>query len=443
MPTEYDDLDTLIESREKNRGSYGDDVEKWKKREPPVLDAWLAGRLVSFYQHSLPEIVSWKKEDVSFERVFSRQYNCHETDTVSNHQNKRDKATGLREVPPEVCPDCLLVEWARERIFRGAWGGDLKEGADRVSRSAFEPIFVHEAANDDHPTVTRAAEFCGLIGDKTPEAWRAMAKTLNERHRAKIVFADAWKAKGKASQVFLFRIVDDSNVAAGVQKLVETSLLGDAVIAVIAATRESKGREKGDVYRVPYCIRLKHKPKEAQFNRRYEAIRMEEVEINDAIRSLLARPPLDYAPVVAPFSAKAQLAKLQKYCQLKDVPWGQLFDRAIARQEGAPEPAPAGSAAYSLPAAGPAPGPQRQTRAQIAAADPAAALRALKAKFDAIPESDESAVVCGAPVPGAEPCAQVMAGDYSGECPACALRAATPPPAPVAPAPAPRDEIPF
>lgn len=421
MATEYGDLDSLVRGREqrgqgKGGGAY---FSRWKKREPPVADVWLSctRKPVTFYRHNFPEIVSYEKDGESVTKTFTKPVNCYEDDAV-NDNRKRDKNTGKRLAPPRVCPICLLVEWVREQVLSGAWSPKTHEvegkvvpltEEERVGRSLVTPLFAFDAKDDEEETVITAGGFVALYSDKQPEEWTKAMK------KAKLSPMDTWKENGLAKLNYLFCLVDNEDPGAGIQKAIEPNLLGDKVVDELARIRESKGA-KGDVYQYPFALRLKHKPKEKQFDKKYDAFRLEDLELTDEVEALIRGPAPDISNDLALFDPKSVLARMQGHAQVKGIPWDEIFKPGIAHFEshkGGASPAPA---APQEPA-------KKRTRASEQETEkfsPREKMLALKVTFDQLPEGDSDPTIqCGSKQLDGSECEQKLPEDYKGDCPRC------------------------
>ena len=364
---EFEDMDDFLDDARKARGSFGS--VKWRKKKPPIIDTVMSMKRkpIALFRHSLPMNVSYEKEGVQESHVYSDRQGCWENPDVIDEQNfryrekDREVQSGSREVgerknPPLVCPQCMFFEWVRQQVLAGKLGAGfgqmtakMKKGNQVVEEtidvnfSFVEPLFHFSADDDDDDTIIHAGGFANLfkekqLGDETKILLRSK----------KIQLTDAWRENGQTQKNYLFCICDYDDPSKGLQKAIEAGQLGEAVIKVIAAERESLGAEKGNPFKNPYVIRWKHLPNAVFPEVKYEALKMAEKEIGDDVRQVIAGEPPDVTDELLYLNAEEWFTRMEEHCLLKGKdapPWGEFLKGAkapgpTARSDSAKAPAP-------------------------------------------------------------------------------------------------------
>lgn len=306
-----------------NAGSRGGFLKGWKKRQPPKLLFWLHTKTMfrSLWQHNLPVVKTIKDKETGLEKrvIWSQSFNCHEHESVLSDR-KRDRDTGRRLSPIQVCPVCKLQEWLR--------------GEHRAGRLGFaQPIFQFETgeASSDGSEETRiihAGGFWGGFGDNMSNAER------NAVGKAKISLKEAWKENGNSKCQYAFAIVDDEHPEEGIQIAIETSLVGDKMKAVLRQQKKKLG-ENGNwnPLATPYGFAWEHHPSAKAFGDRYEAYDMPGLKYREEIKALIedeAAP--DLARLSAPGRVRPLREQFERYCLVPNVPWDEIFGAAEAAQ---------------------------------------------------------------------------------------------------------------
>lgn len=412
---EFDDLNEFLQHRTNDRsGGY---LSKWKKKDPPQVDVWLHTRRkpVAVWRHQFPRIVSREKDGETEVHVWSDNLVCHEDEATLKKQNHRNRETGERVHPPSKCPFCKLLEWMRAAVREG----DLQ---------LWSPAFEFEAADDDAPTRLSVGGMCGLINDDMTDAEAAECRKhgINKKN--------AWKENSGAKANYLFLVVDHANPSAGVQKAIESQLLGQKVQGVIMAAQDSLGEEEGNPFKHPYAIRWKHRPNEPVFGDKYQAVRMEKLQLTPEIESLISGDSPDVSKDTRAFNAASLRATMERHCVLPIAPpWDELFEGVEDEPEEDANHPPAETkpkAAPPAPAKSTEPAPAARKRRTSAPA-PDAAMASLKKQFDDLDPEADTTVMCAAALPGGKECEQKLPGDYTGACPACGQGGEEPAPPPV------------
>ncbi len=312
---------------EANSSGGGKFLTKWKKRQPPELRIWLHTRtpFVTLWQHNIPQMRVFEDRQTgeTVRKIWGGKFNCLENEAaVLQHQNKRQN--GVREIPPQICPLCKMLEWTREQI-----------AAKKLNKA--QPLFRFEVPllqgeeegdrTDDQLRVVHAGPFTDTLKDLTQQ------EKIDFR-KAGISLKDAWADNGRAKCNFVFRCVDHDNLDDGVQILIETSLVGEKVRQVIRDQMKRQGKLEGNPLLNPYAFQIEHKPKETQFQNKYHVLDLSSkaYPLIDQIKELIvATDPPDISRMREPGNVRSLRAQLEQYA-LIEFPWDELFGPAEAIQ---------------------------------------------------------------------------------------------------------------
>lgn len=384
-----------------SRGGGGDtNFLRWTKKQPPAVNTWLHTRapIVALWQHNWPRIVTRKDQQTGQERleVWGGTWNCWEAEAILKRQYFREKDTGLRKAPPQVCPHCMLEELLRQLV-------------DSRRLSWVAPIFRFDVGDPQTARVLHAGGLYNAYGKKD-----ITQGEIEELNQARIYRTESWKENAMAKCNYVFRLVDNDDPAGGIQVTTETTGLGDKVKGAIRDRMTSMGSEAGNPMRSPYCIRWEHHPNEQQFDQKYRAVPMDRVQLTEQVRQLIVD---DSPPDISHLTRPGNVATLrsvmeQRYCGPQGmIDWDAVFGPAEAAvQAAAPEEStsfdygananqPAGApnqAQGAAPAQGGYPSGQAQGAPQGAASQPGgggspmtAAVQGAAAPSDEIVECDK------------------------------------------------------
>ncbi len=315
------DLEEFLGYEANSSSGGGKFLTKWKKRQPAELRIWLHTRtpFVTLWQHNIPTMRTFEDRDTgeTVRKIWGGNFNCLENEaTVLQHQNKR--TNGVRDIPPQICPVCKLLEWVRGEI-----------AAKRINKA--QPLFKFEVPllpgedaaddrSDDQLRIISAGPFTDTCKDPTPQ------EKIDFR-RAGISLMDAWAENGRAKCNFVFRCVDHDNVDDGVQILKETSLVGEKVQQVIRDQMKRQGRVEGNPLLNPYAFQIEHKPKEKQFQNKYHVLDLspKTYPLTEEIRALIVdTDPPDITRMREHGNVRQLRAQLEQYA-LVPIPWDELF----------------------------------------------------------------------------------------------------------------------
>lgn len=302
------DLDGFLHhSGNEGKASY---LTKWKKQKGEVqVFLHTKAPIIILWQHNIPLIKKVKRDGIESLEVWSQGYNCFEAESVLKQQHKRDKETGARIAPPHDCPVCKLVEWVRGEVDAGNidWTDE-----------------IFQFKGDDpkkYVTLHAAGIYGGFNGDLEPEQ-------MAQLRAASIFRNEVWKENMQARLNYLFRVVDANNVAAGVQKAIETQLLGDKVKGVIFDAQKSLGVDGGNPMKNPYCIQWEAHPEAKEFQKKYHAVKIDVVKPTKEIMRLIRETdPPDVKWDLQKPNLDELRASLENSCLIKGVPWDRLFDK--------------------------------------------------------------------------------------------------------------------
>lgn len=304
------DIDDFLAHRSNDRG--GNRLKGWK--ENGSITVWIHTKHVPRprWAHRFPRLVVRDDRDTGETRreVWSSDLVCFESEEVLKAQYRRTE-DGKREKAPRACPMCRFIEWTRHMVDKGKlhW---------------CRPVFRFDA---DDPTKSRILHAGGLYNafgaqDLSDEQLKEMAKYG-------IYPKTAWQENAMAKLGYLFVVVDNDDLEAGVSVTVETGLLGDKTKEVIRKAMHPRvlGPERGNPMVHPYAIVWSYDEKKRKFDEKYDAFRAEDLKLTPAVERLIRGPAADVSGWVKPFDPEATRAVMEAACLLpKDkVPWDAIF----------------------------------------------------------------------------------------------------------------------
>jgi hypothetical protein len=238
--------------------------------------------------------------------IFPISMVCHEDETVLKEQYSRTP-DDAREYPPERCPLCKMIEHVRELVLRG----ELRWT---------DPIFEFKGATDARQNLTlRAGGIYNAFGSR-----KLTDAEKSDMKKHGIFGSEAWKQNAMAKLSYVFPLVDNNDVAAGVQVTTESALLKDRVVSVINKEMESDGSEDGNPTIRPYCIRFVYREDAKDFKEKYDALPLRKVALTAEIERLIRAEPPDLSMFTDPFNAGSLRASLEKHA-LVELPWDDFF----------------------------------------------------------------------------------------------------------------------
>jgi len=325
--TEFDSLEGWLGHKTRG-GSGGKFLSKWK--ENGHCDTWLHTKRLplAIWRHAFPMFVLVADKDDKenkIKHVFSKKFTCHEDESVLEHP-WRDKDTGLRENPPKRCGLCKFNDWlwqqCQQWIDTHSWNEKTKEWEEekKGKGKGIDPctkLFDLESeASDDENVQLYAGGICNFFSQKDPpdELLAAMKK-------AKIRGDMTWKQNANVKCEYVLCVVDNDNVAGGVQIAVETQALGEKVKEVIQKVYKS---DDINIQKTPYCIQWIYKKSEA-FSKKYDATQIMKIKPNERILKLIRGEAPNLEQLKEPFNQVSMRATLEKHCLVDDIPWDEIF----------------------------------------------------------------------------------------------------------------------
>jgi hypothetical protein len=312
--------DFLGHSSMAKRGTF---LKNWKDRGFLHCFIHTRAQCEPLWRHPIPVVKTFNNKDTgrADRVVWTDNLNCHETEETLQAQYFRDKDTGAREVPPEKCGVCRMVEYVRDCVETGA-----------ISWTT--PLFRFVG---DDPTKARTLYAAGLYGGFTDRKNEFSPEQREELGRLHIYNTNAWQYNLMAKLNYGFAVLDADNVSAGIQITVEPQLLGDKVKEVIKKEMISKGEEAGDPWLTPYCFRWESHDKEREPNKRYDAMRYDQVTANPAILQVIRSAPPEMGGLSKKFNPTEVRANLEQHA-LVALPWDEFFPPAPVTGGQPPQP---------------------------------------------------------------------------------------------------------
>lgn len=428
------------------RGGGKSNYLKWDE----TATIWLSCRssIFTLWRHpwTRVEVVENKDTHEKTNEIWGDKLGCYEVENVLTEQYRRDRDTGERDVPPQTCPHCKMIDDVYMRCREGNPVGlgliekrrpglrDVTSAdvdavdAELLKRGLMwflSPLFEFRGNIRDWRTkavvadrkILHAGGVFNAFGNKnlSPE-WKILMAKVSREKGGPIFSKNAYQQNAQSKCEYLYVVVDNDHPERGLQIAIETSLLGDKMKTEIAKRMKSLGREKGNPILHPYPFEWKNDRTEGQsFDKLYDATALETMRPTAAIEKLIRdTPPPDTSRDTAKFNLRTHRARLEKYA----APAGKLLALdayfEIALRLGL-DKEPAAEAEHPAPEVGRHP-----------PLPPSAAPAPSPAVVD-----DEAEFACDALVNGAECGAPMKASDPV--CPACGfvydvVKAPEPPP---------------
>ena len=245
----------------------------WKKRATPEVDVWLHTQapIMAVYTHPWPKIVEREKDGKKTREVWSGSFVSWETEDLLKGQYKRDP-NGYREEPPVICPMSIMLEFIRQAV-------------DDNKIPWTEPLFKFVG---DDPTKAKVLH-AGVMYNGAKRIWEDLSSHQQQAALAIGVPppSKAWMGNMMAKCQYVFAIVDNSDLSAGCQVATETSLVGDKMKKCIRDAMTALGDSKGNPMLSPYAFRWQHRPREQQFQDKYNVIKMDQLQLTDEVARLI------------------------------------------------------------------------------------------------------------------------------------------------------------
>jgi len=298
-----------------NAGAGGKFLSKWKKNTPPEVKVWLHCEtgIQPLWRHNWPKLVELDKDGEKEEHIWSGDFNCWEEDKLLSQQYKRDRNTGERNHPPQICPLCIFLEQLRGKVEQEDIGW-------------LDAVFVFDAEDDEEETILYAAPLYNGIPKELEDDER------DELKEAGIRRTETWKQNTMAKCNYVFRVVDDANPSDGVQIAIEGTLLGEKMKEEIGKEIKRSGVKKGHPIHNPYPFLWENKKEERMIQKRFDATALTAEELREDVRKLVEETE---APSIAATCRVGDIAMLRSVMEehiveeLADAfDWDQIFARA-------------------------------------------------------------------------------------------------------------------
>jgi len=310
------EMATLEEFLSHRASEKSGDFLKW--REDGEVDVWLHTKVmpIALWQHRIPTVVVLDDRDSGEQvtRVWSRPYNCPEDEGILKKQYRTDD-TGRRKFPPRTCPVCKLLNWLEVAVQERVIGWT-------------QPFLQFEADDPEESIIIHAG---GAYGSYREEDMDPDDKRMLKDEG--ISLRESFKENMMAKMSYLFAVCVNSAPEAGVQVAVETGGLGDEVKDVIEKAVKSLGRQGGDPFLNPYAIKWIYDKKQPRPDRKYSAVRMEQMPLTPAVAEVIRGPKPDLSGYLQPFDPVTMRTMLERHCTVRQlVPWDQIFAGAARPQ---------------------------------------------------------------------------------------------------------------
>lgn len=284
----------------------------WKKEGSVEVYLHQNARVYPLWGHGWHERVEVEEDGDKVVKVFNRRFVCHERELVLKKQKYREpRYTGEREMPPEVCPACLLAEY----VFQEIQGGKM---------SWTTPIFNFEGDDPDFSITVFAGGLCGLFQNDD-----LSKKQIDELRKAGIRRDEAFKQNMLARCQYVLSVVNAKDPSEGVQTTMEAPSLGDKLKLCIKHEMKRR-KEKGNPTLYPYPFEWSYDESKS-FSDKYDVVALEG-DPSENIKNLISGEPPDLTDLVSPSNCMAFRAQVEAHlCDGVDLPLDDIFGPAKAR----------------------------------------------------------------------------------------------------------------
>ena len=281
----------------------------WKDDGQIVIWLHTQSLIYPLWAHNWPKVVEREDRKTKEKKteVWSDRFVCHEREAILRKMRFRDRDTGEREYPPEVCPCCILPEVVRRLVNEGAI-------------SWVDPIFRFEADDEDRSiTITAGGCYNGFNRKDLSKS------EIAELRRAGIRRDEAWRENLLVRCSYLFQVVQASEPGEGLKLALTPSALGDKMKGAIRDEIRRRGKEKGNPMLTPYPFEWQFDEK-AQFDDKYHVVALDE-EPSDEVRDLIEGEPLETDEIIEKGNCAALRASMEAHA-LVELPWDEIFGPA-------------------------------------------------------------------------------------------------------------------
>lgn len=292
-------------------------LKNWK--EAGSITVWMhpAANQWSIWTHSIPRLIKEKDEETGEDNtiILSQRILCLEDEKLLKKQTWRDD-DGNREMPPQICPIDLCVEWVHQQIQAGKMGWDT-------------PIFrwVAESAipDDRDEVVLYAGGITGLFQkrDKTKEELRLM-------HRLGVKESEAFLQNLLSRQQYMMGVMSDDDIDAGWVLAIESKSLGNRLKKEIAneIARCDGDKHKGHPKYNPYPFEWRY-DENKEFAEKYDVVAKTRTAPSAEVQALFQKDPPDFDAAIDKLMPRlgTLMANLKAAAQ-QDMPFDQFFEAA-------------------------------------------------------------------------------------------------------------------
>lgn len=299
----------------------------WKAKDTHKVQTVMHTKCLPYalWRHGgIPRIVVLEDEETGDPKpvLWAGNWNCHEDEKkVLKKQFFRDKVTGKREAPPQVCGICKTIEAIRQLV-----------NDEKISWT--DAVFRFKAGDDVQ--VLHAGGMFNAFGARD-----LSAQEKAEMKKAAISSDESWKENCNAKLNYALSVLDIANPDNGIQTAIEPGYLGDQVKDVIADSiadaKEGGDASKGNPLEHPFVIEWSY-DKTIPFGKGYKARPRKSIALTETMLGLVRGPKPDISKIVAPFK-QSVVRKLLEEAALPNIKglldWDALFGKL---EEEEPEP---------------------------------------------------------------------------------------------------------
>jgi hypothetical protein len=291
-------------------------LKAWKEDGSIVVWVHPTAPIFSLWSHRFYKTVEVEEDGEKIVKVFSFRDNCLEKEALLKKQRYRDRDTDEREMPPAICPHCLMVEWVRTQINSGKleWS---------------DPVFDFKSDDQESDVTLYAGGICGLF--QKPKLTK---EELGHLRKSGIKQKEAYKQNGFARQQYVMSVCSEADADAGWLIALEGPTLGDKMRKAI---NDEIKRCGGDVHQGhpkynPYPFEWTY-DENKEFDDKYDVVALTRTKPKGVIAELLADAE-NNVPDTGRITSEPYLGTLRQLMRdhaVIDMPIDSWFEDAISK----------------------------------------------------------------------------------------------------------------
>lgn len=287
-------------------------LSKWKEDGRIVVWIHPAAPILSLWSHNFPRYLTVKGKETEEEKtiITGTRLNCFESEKLLKKQTWRIDDTDEREIPPVICPHCLLIEHVRSEINAG-----------RMDWTS--PLFQFETEEEEE--IIYAGGFCGLFQKRD-----LSKKELSQIRRIEVKLSEAYMQNGMCRQQYVMAVAADADTEAGWVIAMEGKTLGDKLKKAIGdeIKRCAGDMQLGHPKFNPYPMEWNY-DENKEFSDKYDVVALSRKPPSAEMKALLEDGEAPSFEKIKAGPSLGTLKALMKKAACVDLPLDDIFRVAI------------------------------------------------------------------------------------------------------------------